>query len=255
MHDQAHHWSQAASRYEQEFVDPYGHARHNPVLQYLSRLDGKRLTVADLGCGIGPLLPLLSERFARVLAIDFAPEMLRRARERVAGSRNVEFHQLALTDLAPLAKQADVAVAVNSLVMPTVGDVEAALQQVFLLLKPGGRFLGIVPAIDAVHYHTMLLLDRARALGMPEDKARQNASHRGEHPLYDFAFGRFRYLGLEQHFWQPFEVAYRLKRAGFVGVRKKKIYLDWSQFAAGAELAGQQPPWDWCFYCQNPPEG
>jgi SAM-dependent methyltransferase len=255
MHDQAHHWSQAASRYEQEFVDPYGRARRNPILEYLSRIDGKRLTVADLGCGIGPLLQLLSDRFAHVHAIDFAPEMLRRARQRVTDRGNVHFHQLRLTDLTPLANKADVAVAVNSLVMPTVGEIESALGQALLLLRPGGVFLGIVPAMDAVHYHTMLLLDRARALGMPEDKARQNAAHQGEHSLYDFTFGRFHYLGLEQHFWQPFEIAYRMRRAGFVKVRTKKIYLDWSQFAAGAEFAGRTPPWDWCFLCRVPREG
>jgi SAM-dependent methyltransferase len=255
MHDQAHHWSRAASRYEEEFVDPYQRARRNPVLNYLSRLDGQPLTVADLGCGIGPLLPLLSERFARVLAIDFAPDMLRRARERARGLGNVEFHQFGLTDLAPLANQAHVAVAINSLVMPDVGQIEATLGQVRRLLKPGGVFLGIVPAMDAVHYHTMLLLDRARRLGMPEEKARQNAAHQGEHALYDFAFSRFCYLGLEQHFWQPFEVAYRLHRAGFEAVRRRKIFLDWSQFAAGAEFAPGMPPWDWCFLCRAPREG
>lgn len=255
MHNQAHHWSQAAARYEQEFVDPYRCADRNPVLRFLARFDGSRKTVADLGCGIGPLLPLLSHQFTRVLAVDFADEMLRRAREQSASLPNVEFHQRPLTDLSPLHGQADVAVAVNSLVMPTVGEIEAVLTQVRLLLRPGGIFLGIVPSIDAVHYHTMLLLDRARKLQMPEAKARQNAAHQAEHPLFDFAFGQFSYLGLEQHFWQPYEIAYRLKRAGFVRPRKKKLPLDWSQFACGAELKAEPSPWDWCFLCHAPREG
>ena len=56
----------------------------------------------------------------------------------------------------------DVAVAVNSLVQPSVGALEAVLRQVHAALRPGGVFLGIVPAMDAVHYQTMLLVDRAR---------------------------------------------------------------------------------------------
>src|ERR671924_268168 len=68
----------------------------------------------------------------------------------------------ALADPGELAGRVDVAVAVNSLVMPDVGTLEAALRAVHAALKPGGRFLGIVPAIDGVHYFTMLLLDRAR---------------------------------------------------------------------------------------------
>ena len=33
--------------------------------------------MADLGCGTGPLLPHLIDRFASVIALDFAPAMLR----------------------------------------------------------------------------------------------------------------------------------------------------------------------------------
>ena len=82
---------------------------------------------------------------------------------------------------------------------------------------------------------------------MPEDKARQNAAFHGEHHLYDFAFGGFRYKGLEQHFWQPFEVPYRLRRAGFRRVRLARVLLAWEQFTCGDDFQGQTPPWDWFF--------
>src|SRR5262245_31714726 len=251
MDDQAHHWSEAAARYEDEFVDPYRERADNPLLRAIEAVPraGKRVA-ADLGCGIGPLLPTLAARFRHVHAIDFAQGMLQRARERCAGIANVEFHERRLTDLGHLAGQIDVAVAVNSLVQPTVTEIEAVLEQVRRILRPGGLFLGIVPAIDAVHYHTMLLVDRARRAGMPEDKARQNAAHYAEHHLYDFAFGDFAYLGLEQHFWQPFEVRYRLKRAGFRDVRTAKVTLPWDQHAAAADLREYPAPWDWFFQAE-----
>jgi SAM-dependent methyltransferase len=156
-----------------------------------------------------------------------------------------------LTDLAPLASKVDVAVAVNSLVLPEIGALDKALAQIHAALRPGGTFLGIVPAMDAVHYLTMLLVDRARRVGMPEDKARLNAAQHGEHSLYDFAFGGFQYRGLEQHFWQPFEVPYRLKRAGFRRVRTSKVHLSWNQFACGNDLRDHPPPWDWFFHAET----
>lgn len=248
MPDQSRSWSDAAGRYEQEFVDPYRESADNPLLAALDAVpDPAGKVVADLGCGIGPLLPLLSDRFRRVHAVDFAPGMLTRARERCAGRGNVSFHERPLTDLSFLPEPLDVAVAVNSLVMPAVGDIEKVLRQVRAALRPGGRFLGIVPAIDAVHYHTMLLVDRAREFGMPEAKAWQNAASHGEHELYDFARGGFRYAGLEQHFWQPFEIRYRLVRAGFTAVTRARIRLAWDQFACGSDLRHQPPPWDWFF--------
>jgi SAM-dependent methyltransferase len=254
MSDQAHFWSQAAARYEQEFVDPY-RDRGNPLLTALAEVpDPATKTAADLGCGIGPLLPILAEKFAHVHAVDFASGMLARARERCARLNNIEFHQLGLTNLAPLAGRLDVAVAVNSIIQPDLAGVEKVLSSIFACLKPGGVFLGIVPAMDAVHYHTMLLVDRARRTGMPEDKARDNAATHGEHHLYGFAFGDFTYLGLRQHFWQPFEIGYRLRRAGFRSVRRAKAPLSWDQCACGADLRGHPPPWDWFFSCRRPEE-
>ncbi len=252
MADQAHHWSQVARDYEREFVDPYRPDVRSPLHEVLRCIPRPgAAVVADLGCGIGPLLPFLAERFGKVWAVDFAPAMLSRARERCRGLTNVEFLQRSLTDLDALAGQLAVAVAVNSLVMPDIRDLERALGQIHDTLKPGGWFLGIVPAMDAVHYYTMLLLDRALAMNKPLAAARKNAAYLGEHETYDFAFGQFRYKGLEQHFWQPFEVGHRLRRAGFTAVRLRKVRLAWEQFAAHEDLRGHPPPWDWFFACRT----
>jgi SAM-dependent methyltransferase len=248
MTDQAQSWSRAAKSYEQDFIDPYRPEVRSPLGQALRELaDPARKTVADLGCGIGPLLPFLAEHFQRVFAVDFSEGMLERARERCQGLRNVEFLHLPLTDLASLARRVDVAVAVNSLVLPDIPALEESLRQIRRLLRPDGVFLGIVPAMDAVHYHTMLLLDRALVAGKPIEAARKNAAHFAEHALYDFAFGQFHYAGLEQHFWQPFEVRYRLRRAGFRHVQLARVLLSWEQLACAEDLKQHPPPWDWFF--------
>jgi SAM-dependent methyltransferase len=247
--DQAQRWSAVAADYEQEFVDPYCSGGANALLEALAGLAGER-TAADLGCGVGPLLPSLARQFRHVWAVDFAEGMLARARQRSAGLANVEFVQCNLTDLGALAGRVDVAVAVNSLVLPVLDELEQALAGIRSALRPGGRFLGIVPAMDAVHYHTMLLVDRARRTGMPQDAARQNAAHHGEHQCFDFTFGTFRYRGLEQHFWQPFEVHYRLKRAGFRRVRRRRVPLAWGQLACARDLKGLPAPWDWFFHAE-----
>jgi SAM-dependent methyltransferase len=251
MTDQAYSWSQAAKSYEEDFVDPYRPGVRSPLRQALRELaDPAHKTVADLGCGIGPLLPFLAEHFQHVFAIDFAEGMLQRARERCHNLRNVEFFHLPLTDLGSLARRADVAVAVNSLVMPDVAAQEESLRQIHRLLRPGGVFLGIVPAMDAIHYHTMLLVDRALAAGKPIEVARKNAAHLVEHALYDFAFGQFRYQGLEQHFWQPFEVRYRLRRAGFHRIHLERVLLSWEQLAWEKDMKQHPPPWDWFFQAE-----
>lgn len=252
MTDQSQAWSDAAGRYEEEFVAPYHGPAGDVLLRALADVPGAAsLTAADLGCGIGPLLPWLSQRFARVHAVDFAPAMLDRARRRCSALGNVYFHLLPLDALAPLRGQLDLAVAVNSLVLPDLNRLEAALAEIHACLRPGGHFLGIVPAIDAVHYHTALLEGLARRAGLSPEEARRDAAEHGEHSLYDFAFGRFEYLGIQQHFWQPFEVKWRLRQAGFRRVRRAKARLSWAQFARGSELRGFPPPWDWFFHARR----
>src|SRR5690606_27328308 len=103
----------------------------------------------------------------------------------------------------------------NSIVMPDERVIDRTLRAIRACLKPKGVFLGAVPSIDAIQYHTMLLLDRALDEGRPPRDAESYAAFQAEHSHYDFAFGRFRFQGLRQKFWQPFEVEYRLRKAGF----------------------------------------
>jgi SAM-dependent methyltransferase len=253
MSDQAEAWGRAAADYEQVFVDPDLPDVRNPLRPALAELAGPDRVAADLGCGAGPLLPFLAARFGQVHAVDFAEGMLARARQAAAGLANVTFWHRPLTRLPELRDAVDVAVAVNSLVMPDLDDLERALRTARALLRPGGRLLGVLPALDGVHYFTMLMLDRARRRGMPQESARRNAAHLAEHELYDFAFAEFRYRGIVQHFWQPFEVRYRLRRCGLRLRRLEKVHLSWSQFGGAADLRRLPPPWDWFFEAEPRP--
>src|SRR5580765_6847509 len=128
MQTQDHFWSRVASSYEKQFVDPYrADVRNNPVKRILRRLGNRERAVADLGCGIGPLVPFLAKHFKTVYAVDFAEGMLERAREQAKGCANVHFYQASFLDLSMLPEPVDIAAAVNSLVLPNPADLEKAL--------------------------------------------------------------------------------------------------------------------------------
>ncbi len=245
MHDQDRHWSNVAGDYEKEFVDPYREDVFKPVQRVLRAL-GRRgcAAVADLGCGIGPLLPYLCKHFHEVWGVDFAEGMLARARENAAKCK-VTYLCRSLLDLTPLHGKLDVAAAINSLVMPSVADQERVLAEIRQCLKPDGWFVGVLPALDGVHYLSMLLMDRALASGKTMDAARKNVRKLNDLEHYDFEFGQFRFQGIEQHFWQPFEIGYRFRRAGLRVVRMRKLRLSWRQFAGWRELEKYPSPWDW----------
>ena len=251
LKNQDRHWSRHAVGYEEMFLDPYAPGVENPLWAALDAIpDARSRTVADLGCGTGPLLPHLAGRFGRVLALDFAGGMLERARERIApGARErVTFLSRPMHDLDDLVGQVDVAIAVNSLVMPEIRLIDRTLCAIRASLVPGGQFLGILPSIDALAYHAMLLVDRALEKGMSAREAERLAADQIERRYYDFAFGRFRLQGLSQKFWQPFEIEHRFARAGFSSVTLSKVLYPWDESLASAdELAEFPRSWDWFF--------
>ena len=109
-------------------------------------------------------------------------------------------------------------------------------------------FLGILPAMDAIHYHTMLLYDEALDRGLDPEEAERHAAFQGEHHFYEFAFGRFQFRGLRQKFWQPFEVEHRFAKAGFARVELAKVLYPWDDTITGGPAFADHPrSWDWSF--------
>ncbi|MDR3632743.1 MAG: methyltransferase domain-containing protein [Isosphaeraceae bacterium] len=250
LQDQGRQWSRHAARYDDLFLDAFQPGVVNPVLGMLDAVpEPGRKTVADLGCGVGPLLPHLVGRFGRVIALDFAPGMIAHAQARLGpDAERVTFETRPMHDLEHLAGQLDVAVAINSIVMPDVRVIDRTLRAIRASLAPGGVFLGVVPSVDAIQYHTMLLLDQALDRGLTPEEAERSAAFHAEHHYYDFAFGRFAFRGLRQKFWQSFELEHRLTKAGFSAVELDRVLYPWDEnLACGADLAQYPQSWDWAF--------
>jgi len=253
-------WSRHAARYDDLFLDPFRPGVDNPLLDAIGSIpDPAHKVVADLGCGTGPLLPHLIHWFDQVVALDFAPGMIGEAKKRLAADssvggrddaaeRRVTFLVRAMHDLDDYRGEFDVAVAVNSLVMPDLREIDRTLVAIRASLRPGGLFLGIVPSMDAIHYHTMLLHDAALDRGLPPTEAERHASFHGEHHFYEFALGRFLFQGLRQKFWQPFEIDHHFRKAGFAAVELAKVLYPWDDtITGGTAFAGHPRSWDWFF--------
>jgi ubiquinone/menaquinone biosynthesis C-methylase UbiE len=255
IRNQERHWSRHAARYDDFFLDPFAPGVKNPLWNALAAVNNAaRKSVADLGCGTGSLLPHLVKQFGKVVALDFSPAMLEQCRKRLGAehSRAVRFLQRPMHELGDLAGQIDVAVMINSLIMPDVRLIDRTLEAVRASLSSGGVIMGIVPSMDAIQYQTMLVYEQALNHGLAPTDAMRFTSHHAEHRSYDFAFGHFRFNGLRQKFWMPFEVEYRMGKAGFHGIELHKVLYPWGESADGtAELASYPPSWDWFFLARS----
>ena len=95
--------------------------------------------VGDLGCGTGPLLPLLSSSVRQVIGVDGSDEMLAAARGRTGHLSNVDLRLGALEAL-PIEDEA-LDAAVMMLVLHHLPSPAVALTEASRVLEPGGRLL------------------------------------------------------------------------------------------------------------------
>lgn len=172
--------------------------RHNQDLvadasQYIGSLtellDGIGLpasaTVMEVGPGEGSLLPLLARRFAQVIALDNADEMLNLARATAvgAGVDNVRFVEGDTAVAVALGLRADLVI--YSMVLHHIASPAAAFAQCAALLPPGGVLL----VVELCRHHQDWVRDSCGDLwlGFEADElcnwARQAGFRSGQHLL------------------------------------------------------------------------
>ena len=238
-------WDRISESYFEEISTPFQPNVINPLLDYLDALPGHAdLTVADLGCGIGNLLPFLAGRFKEVVAVDFSPKMLSAAQENCVYD-NVQFCRQSLTDLSLFQGQFDVVVTVNSVLAPSLDIVDQILREMAGTLKPGGIFAGIFPSMESVLYEGGLILDLERQRSENEEEARCRAQRRTKKSCYDFIAGLFTEGEDCQKFYYSFELRRRLQKAGFRGLQFGKVLYPWKNEDGEIRFSSEPRLWDW----------
>jgi ubiquinone/menaquinone biosynthesis C-methylase UbiE len=131
-------FERVGTRWDQLRIECFGESFH---LEALTALLPGEWTVADIGTGTGYLLPILAERFARVIAVEPAGAMLDAARSRpeLKAASNVEFREGLLPQLPLQDGEADLAIA--SLVLHHVARPTEALRELRRVVRANGRFL------------------------------------------------------------------------------------------------------------------
>ena len=96
----------------------------------------------EIGCGVGRMTQYFAGRFAEVHALDVSPEMIARARERLAGRANVQLHVGNGLDLRGFADgQFDFVFSyITFQHIPRAAITAKYIREAGRVLKPGGHF-------------------------------------------------------------------------------------------------------------------
>lgn len=134
-----------------ERLAAFGDGRWDHNQQYHRRLlrflPPRRSKALDLGCGTGRFARCLAGEFERVVAIDLAPEMIRRARDLSQSETNIEFRAADFTARDLPADEFDCIATIATLHhLPA----EETLRRLATALRPGGALL----VLDLYRPHT-----------------------------------------------------------------------------------------------------
>lgn len=109
----------------------------------------KEMTVLDVGCGVGRIVPFVVDRAGKYVGVDFSKGMIKKARKRNRQYRNVEFF---VNDgwTFPFILDGSVDVAVCELCFQHISkqNTLAYIGEVHRVLKDGGVFIAQVPRLD-----------------------------------------------------------------------------------------------------------
>ena len=178
--------------------------------------------------------------------------MLAEARKREPGS-NVELVRHDLRDLSAFRHRFDIAIVVNAVLAPDPREVSAILEGIFHSLKPGGRLFAVFPAMEPVLYQAMLIFEQEIAKVPEEKRALSRTRRRLERSKFNFELGLYDDDGLRQKFYYDFEIAHRLRRAGFRDVRIGKVLYPWDSEHIGYEIFPDEPRmWDHFVRARSP---
>lgn len=248
-------WDRISGDYYSEILSPIKHSKHNPLFDEIKILDSKNLSVIELGCGIGEIIPFLEENFKEVSAMDFSPEMIAQAKERNSDGKT-DFFVMDMSDMSNIKEKFDVAVAVNSILTTDIAKLNKMISEIFKILKPGGKLFVIIPSMECYIYQNMLFVDDKLNKEVPQEKAIFQASKILDHKSFDPFQGIIDFQGDFQKAFYRFEIMYRFGKAGFRDFKIERVPYIWSRWKEAGQkyFPKEEPPWDWYFSCTKPSE-
>jgi len=223
------YWDRVAGEWKARVFNTLKEDRQGAIAAELGRAANNAATVADFGCGVGVYFPLLGRLFGAVHGFDFSARCIRAARRKARRMRNVK------ADVAGSAPRAlrgrfDVVLCVNAALHPSRRVWFGVLRSARALMKPRGRLLLVVPALESA-----ALIARAKNLALHNRRGIVSA---GRVPT--------------KHYTRD-ELARLLAGLGLAVARIRRMEYSWrSHDIRPPRQLRHRAPWDWLAVARSP---
>lgn len=242
----AKHWDNLASTFENDVMSSL-HADKNRVLEAaIKKFVKKNARVADLGCGVGGFIPLLSTCAKHVSGSDFSPKCIEIAKRKFAKKKNVDFFVHDLTK--PLKEKYDVAIAANVLISHQPEMLVQMLQHIAGAIKKGGHLIVVVPSMESslFVYHKILKIRVSR--GESASKAKKYIEKKIQSDMLSLAEGIVKVGNVPTKHYLGEEFESQLLHFNMETVQRSKLEYEWETEIENPPRGLVGPyPFDWMF--------
>lgn len=191
----------------------------------------RRRTLVDAGCGIGTFVERFGEQFGKVIALDFAEAMVKRARKHCRKLKHVTWKSMPLENAGErIGSIAHLAACLNVITSPDADLRVRQWKSLAMLVRPGGHLLVVVPSLESARY-----VSETEAVAETQSTA-ADLSPAAEPDL-------IRRTDTRQKHYSRSELRRRVTRQGLHVLSLRRIHYPWSE--EGLEHSAAKSPWDW----------
>lgn len=240
------YWNRVGKEYETEIFNVYGNDKNKVIHKKIKPFLNARHTAADFGCGVGSFLPLLSEGFKKVHAIDFSGSCLKKAKTTYGGLNNVAFHKNDLADADLAFSKANFALCSNVIISPSITARTKILANIRQHLVKNGYLFLVVPSLESALFSGFRLIEWNLKDGQLPAAAVRSGFESKKIPESKFYQGVIDIDNVgTKHFLRE-ELLALLTELNFDVTDISKINYDWqSEFANPPAWMKAPYPWDW----------
>lgn len=248
------YWNQVAEKYSDEIFSVLEHDESNLIAERIEKAASDKGAASDLGCGIGKFLPLLSCNFRHVYAYDISEKCIGQARNNCSKFRNIDYIKADLAKRTVKMPNADLALCVNSVIMPSISQRHRYFRNISEHLNPGGHLVLVVPSFESAIYAKIRLIEWNQRIGIGNGAAvmavwngnnRQKASHLQQ--------GIVNIDHVPTKHYLKEELVALLHDLGFDIIEVLKIEYAWkTEFDNPPHWLKEPYPWDWLVTARKP---
>ncbi|RKX34079.1 MAG: class I SAM-dependent methyltransferase [Verrucomicrobia bacterium] len=239
------YWNAVADSYKSEIFSVLEHDTRGLIRKRVTAFAGRDRTAADLGCGVGHFLPLLTGGYSRVHACDLSQACLDRAMKAHRELQNVSYGVCDLAAGRIAIPPVDFALCINVLITSSLSVRARMFRNLKSYLLENGHILIVVPSVESALLTSARLIQWNQREGHPASEAEKiglpcsgsvRQIHRGNIPIDGV---------ITKHYLKE-ELEFLLPDNGLEVLEVEKICYSWTtEFAEPPDWMTNPHPWDW----------